>query len=257
MPFLSPSRRRSLLAVGVLVGILVLGAWRVEGIGWQQTAVGQADHDWPDRPVDHRTASARLADPGGGSTSFMAENDDGTPVTYDPCVPIHLVVNLRTAPPGAWDLVEEAVAAVTSASGLELVLDGPTDELPADDRSPRDGDRWAPVLVAWSDPEETPALSGDVAGIGGSTAMTRDGRAWWVSGAVTLDGPALTQTLAQPGGHEAARAVIMHEIGHLLGLAHVADPGELMHHDNVGQGWWGPGDLSGLARLGAGPCVDY
>ncbi|WP_302053554.1 hypothetical protein [Nocardioides panacis] len=37
-------------------------------------------------------------------------------------------------------------------------------------------------------------------------------------------------------------------------LDHVDDAGELMDAENTGRTGWGPGDLTGLAVLGAGPC---
>jgi hypothetical protein len=48
--------------------------------------------------------------------------------------------------------------------------------------------------------------------------------------------------------------VVLHELGHLVGLDHVRDRGELMFptaNDVVG---YGPGDLQGLAALGRGAC---
>lgn len=45
-----------------------------------------------------------------------------------------------------------------------------------------------------------------------------------------------------------------HELAHVLGLGHVDTPGELMMPVNTGQTHFGPGDLAGLARLGAIPC---
>ena len=48
--------------------------------------------------------------------------------------------------------------------------------------------------------------------------------------------------------------VITWAIGHLVGLAHVRDPGELMSATNEGQLRYGPGDLEGLARLGSIKC---
>jgi predicted Zn-dependent protease len=50
------------------------------------------------------------------------------------------------------------------------------------------------------------------------------------------------------------RAILDHELGHVVGLAHVHDPGELMYDDNVGRSTFGPGDLQGLARVGDVPC---
>ena len=50
------------------------------------------------------------------------------------------------------------------------------------------------------------------------------------------------------------QAIVDHEFGHLVGLDHVDDPGELMAEVNIGRTSYGPGDLEGLARLGAIPC---
>jgi hypothetical protein len=46
----------------------------------------------------------------------------------------------------------------------------------------------------------------------------------------------------------------MHELAHVLGLAHVEDPVQLMFATHDRQAGWGDGDLAGLAIAGAGPC---
>jgi hypothetical protein len=46
----------------------------------------------------------------------------------------------------------------------------------------------------------------------------------------------------------------VHELAHVVGLGHVAEPMELMFVDNSGQVELGPGDREGLARLGSVPC---
>jgi len=51
------------------------------------------------------------------------------------------------------------------------------------------------------------------------------------------------------------RAVIQHELAHLVGLAHIDRPAELMFPETSQQRDFGPGDLTGLATMGAGTCV--
>jgi hypothetical protein len=200
------------------------------------------------------------AAPAGGTARFLLLDDGGEPVTYDPCRPIELVVDERTMPRGAEDLVAEAVAEVTELTGLSLVLEGVTDERPTLSRDPyqpdRYGERWAPVLVTWSDPGELDLLDGSVIGFAGSLHLEVPGQPpTYVSGMVALDGPDL-ELMIDDGRPDLARAVILHELAHLLGLDHVDDPDELMfpeqQDDSVA---FGRGDRRGLAALGAGPCV--
>jgi hypothetical protein len=77
----------------------------------------------------------------------------------------------------------------------------------------------------------------------------------YVTGSVTLDGPALDELSRLSGGHAAVRAVIQHELAHVLGLDHVADPSQLMNPVGGSVTAYADGDLTGLARLGQGPCV--
>ena len=107
--------------------------------------------------------------------SWQTQPGSDEPVAYDPCRPIHVVVNERTVIGGAGAWCRQALDAVSRATGLQFVVDGPTDEAPSTDREAyqpdRYGKRWAPVLIAWSDPTETPELAGDVAGLGGSASL--------------------------------------------------------------------------------------
>lgn len=181
-------------------------------------------------------------------------------VAYDPCRPIHYVIRPDGAPAGAGQLIHEAAAAVSAASGLELIYDGSSTEAPSEQRTTyqpeRYGKRWVPVLVTWSSPAEVPALAGDTAGLGGSSYASAAGTELvYVAGQINLDGPDLAAMMRHPDGPEHVRAVITHEFGHVLGLGHVDDPTQLMYEGPSYRTNLGAGDLAGLAVLGAGPCV--
>ena len=156
------------------------------------------------------------------------------PVTFSPCKVIHVVVNSAQAPPGADRLLREALARVTAASGLVFTVEGKTTEPPTKGRGPRDearyGDRWSPVLVAWTDPSLVPELKGNIAGIGGPVPGTPSisSSQRWVSGIVYLDGPAMSSILRRSSrGWAQARAIVQHELAHLVGLTHVESRAEL------------------------------
>jgi hypothetical protein len=205
----------------------------------------------------HRVADA--VDAGTtGSFAFLAHQagDANEPVAWDPCRRIRYVVNPDGGPPGAIALVQQAIARVEQVSGLGFEYAGETGERPQWDSPviPIIAAR-NPVLVSWADSTEVPQLAGDVAGIGGSVATNaRDGRRRYVTGGVTLDANAFAQIDGQPDGAAEERAIVLHELGHLLGLAHVSDQSELMNAENLGLLDYGPGDLAGLAELGHGPC---
>ncbi len=223
----------------------------------------------PDRPSPSVTSGQRLilptmrvpADP---NFEFLrTQPTSNEPVAFDPCRPIHYVVRPDGAPGGALELVPQALAEVSAATGLQFIDDGGTDESPSAARPnylpDRYGDRWAPVLIAWSTPAEFAELSGPVIGLAGSEPVTcrRRGSCALVSGQVVLDADQLGDLLDINGGRAVAVATITHELGHLVGLAHVSDQQQLMYPSarplvaNFGRG-----DLTGLAALGLGRCFD-
>ncbi|WP_299442142.1 hypothetical protein [uncultured Phycicoccus sp.] len=192
--------------------------------------------------------------------SFMQTQDGSDPVTFDPCRAIHYVVREVPGVGGAGrEAVSRAVTQVSLATGLAFVFDGFTDEAPSEDRGTGWGGRssaWKPVLIAWSDPTETPELDGDTAGLGGGAVVRGDdGRLRYVSGSVTLDAPALTPDLATARGAAEVQAVIAHELAHVVGAGHADSPDELMAAQNRGQTGFGPGDRYVLAVLGNGDCA--
>jgi hypothetical protein len=210
----------------------------------------------PERVVDAPSAS------GSGSYAFIAHQpgDRTAPVGYDPCHPVDVRINPDGAPPGSVTLVRDAMAEVSDLTGLALRYVGPSDERPQWESAtvPRlfGRVRTKPVLVSWATASEVPQLAGDVAGIGGSVSVDeQDGVTRFVTGGVTLDADDFATIAEQSDGTEQMRAIILHELGHVVGLAHVKDSHELMNADNLGLTDFGVGDRLGLAAVGSGSCA--
>lgn len=191
--------------------------------------------------------------------AFLYTRDNGRPVRWSSCEPIRYVVRPDNEPEGSRPLLEESFDRVAEASGLEFSFEGETDEGPADERPVYDPERygevWSPVLVVWSDEGEYPRLEGRAAGYGGPTYVQQSGAPpRYVSGMVVLD----AEQIADMGGDEAARAVMVHEIAHVVGLGHVEDRAQLMNPVQYGRQVTElqAGDLAGLEILGAGRCLD-
>jgi hypothetical protein len=192
----------------------------------------------------------------------MREEDDGShrPVRWDPCRPIHYVLRDANPPPGGDAAIASAIAEVEQITGLRFVSDGRTDEAPRPDRPSMDpsryGRRWSPVLIAWTDPHEYPDIAG-YAGLSGGDAVSGDrpGTMRYVSGVLLLNREHLDQVAGWQGGAARTRAVVLHELGHLVGLDHVTDPRELMYPRPTVLAYdFADGDLRGLAALSGGPC---
>lgn len=210
-----------------------------------------------------RLAPPPTAPPEPGPHAFIDREADGDPITWDPCETIQYVVNARTAPPGGPELLAEAIAETSAATGLVFEDRGATDEAPSSKVRPladpdRYGEGWSPVLIAWTDATEVSDLDDTVAGAAAPYSVhAGGGRYENVSGVVHLDGPDLAELLDH-GLRADVVALLLHELGHLIGLHHVDDTSQVMYHNRDGRAevtdGWSPGDLTGLAALGNGPC---
>ncbi|MEX5235967.1 hypothetical protein [Kocuria arenosa] len=180
-------------------------------------------------------------------------------VSYDPCQPIRYVVNPGVASDELQQQLNPAVAAVEEATGLDFVYEGITSEEPSMERELRlpekYGEGWAPVLIAFTDPDEFPVLEGDPAGGTSPQAVYgHDQEPYYVTGFIVLDTPELAASL-QGDGESRVRGLVMHELAHLVGLDHVNDTTQLMNEGKVYREDFGAGDLAGLERMGSGQCA--
>jgi hypothetical protein len=244
-PLQPPRRRRT----GIVVVAIVIAATLLVGAIGSIGGIGPGRHLALDRDGQYR---------------FLHRTADGRPYRWDPCEPIHYEVNVVDAPPAALEDVREAIARVAAVSGYRFVFDGTTTRT-ADQqvgRAFQTGDttsRWLPLLIVWLPHEHFDYLAETHRAAAFAMPKFGDGDAFstYESGLIAIDA----------GGHMppgfGARysrgVVLMHELGHVMGLAHVPDGGELMWSPNtrgaddvpdLGLNDWGPGDRAALAILG-------
>ena len=81
-----------------------------------------------------------------------------------------------------------------------------------------------------------------------------DGPKSFVTGSLELDAPQITEDLGRSDGAAYATAVILHELGHVMGLEHVDDPAQLMYPEIGTAEGLAAGDLNGLYELGHAQC---
>lgn len=215
------------------------------------------------RPANVGDGSDHASDavPGPGY-SFENVNRSGTPMRWNPCEPIHYKTNLGAAPSTAASDLAQALQTVRNATGINFVDDGPTTIVPTRSWQREATRRRSPVVIAWASASQTDVfansslvgagLASEV-GVGGPGAIIDPvtGHGVYVSGLVVIDRDSSAR-LAPGFGANSVGVVLMHELGHLIGLGHVASSVDIMNPtvERTKTGTWGPGDQAGLARLG-------
>jgi hypothetical protein len=198
----------------------------------------------------------------GNPASYRTYQAAGGIPRWNPCAPIRYVTNLSGAGyPGALADVEFAVDEVSRASGLTFRYDGEVGtHVSRQYGNYQVGGAFPPVLIAWARRSETDAYA-DISTPGATLAAThiwfRTGTATGspviVGGNVAVEPDALASSRVVPGsGVRSVGVVVMHELGHLVGLDHVSDTLMIMAPAISQYRTWGAGDQTGLRVVGAG-----
>lgn len=105
--------------------------------------------------------------------------------------------------------------------------------------------RWAPILIGWVSLGKPSGPQDGFAAVGGPAAAVPDGRVWVLtSGAVQISTDVNLTA-------DDLKGLVMHQLGHVLGLAHTTQPDEVMNPSGAtSRTVWGSGDLAGLAKVG-------
>jgi hypothetical protein len=201
-----------------------------------------------------------------GSFRFL-EWIGGAPVRWNPCETITYAVNAAGATSPVRPDLKDALRRVTRATGIEFRSVGTTREtfIRAYQRMRYQGViRKAELILIWvdhdaylgilrrlHDPRPSIAFAKTMAGLFAHQDQ-------YFGGIVVMDADA---TATQGFGYRYAHgSVLLHELGHIMGLDHVRDPDQLMYsgrHPNFSVRTFGAGDLEGLRRLGTDAgCLD-
>jgi len=178
----------------------------------------------------------------------------GKPVRWNPCAAIHWRFRTSGAPSGALTVVKSAVSAVSSATGIRWIYDGPTTSTPTSAWLPKSSVGIRPVLIGWTDGSHSDLLRGQPSAVLGMTRTAYFG--------ITLNGVQVAATKAAVialdrtnhlplTGGLSWKTTLLHELAHAAGLAHVGNSHQLMY-PVLQRTLYGlqSGDKAGLYKLG-------
>ncbi len=171
---------------------------------------------------------------------------------WNPCAPVHYRVN-AAQDPSALPAVQAAVAALSKGTGITFVYDG--------------GTRFIPHSGAWSQPAPLIIAFARHNGLAGGTDYLAGGNQLGEGGFqsqyTSLGGRILSYKIingyvvVDVDGYLRAdahvrTAVLLHELGHAVGLNHAHFTSEVMYPSvsDSGPDHYSAGDLAGLAKVG-------
>ena len=217
--------------------------------GTVRTSVSKSETHLPGVSDTRSTVAVKPPYDPAGKASSWAHLFEDPDVRWNPCEVITFKVNATGGPERAVKQVKQALARVAAATGLRFKYEGSTKAIPwrTDGRKPEYSD--AALTISWATPKQVSPLREWTAGWGGG---------WYSGDVVYKGGIALdrtgTSSLENGFGTGATwGALLIHEIGHVIGLGHVMESEQVMYPSILPTtvGRFGAGDLAGLRDQGA------
>lgn len=205
------------------------------------------------RSESHRVRVETGYDPRGRSSQYELSGDRRT--RWDSCRTLRWTFNPAHAPDRALRQLKAGVRRIHRGTGLEFDYVGKTMQKPNPYGSNLKG---ADIILGWRTPSDYRLFADNprVLGVGGTTSTSgyRDAEGAVnrvLSGGVVFNA-GWNSTLERGFGRGQTQGeVIIHELGHVVGLAHTASRKQIMYYASTDHDAdWGAGDLHGLRRVG-------
>lgn len=158
---------------------------------------------------------------------------DGLPARW-PCGPIRYRLITDGAPAGARELLSEAVVRIAAESGLQFREDSPVVA----------AGTFPGIEVSWVPRAELKSPDPTTIGLGGASATGGHYTTGYVKIANDWSGSA-----SMNFGPDGAGPVLLHELGHALGLSHTNDLKAVMYPSDQGNSDWTPAERAALRYL--------
>jgi hypothetical protein len=193
---------------------------------------------------------------GVGATSVEGTLPGDVPIRWNPCTPIRYVVNLNGYADRNLIDIDEALDRMTAATGITFLNVGtstyiPTRSRPTDLPQSQALTRTGPydLLIALGAISDSDLLGSYTLGIAGPSWVTSRGVTSYVHAAALFNMDLLDGV--EPWSSEGLGPVMLHEMGHVIGLGHFEDETQIMNPYATSVTAYADGDLRGLWEEGS------